>query len=116
MANQWSLGPEKKIQPKKQVRFANKVEYEPAEPEPRPAPRRREEPSFNWSSLIIAILLFLLVVTNLGPANVFSWEDANEPPHDIAAMLRSPRSGEGTLAKFDYEVAKWSDIDASVFG
>lgn len=116
VANQWSLGPEKKIQPKKQVRFANKVEYEPAEPEPRPAPRRREEPSFNWSSLIIAILLFLLVVTNLGPANVFSWEDANEPPHDIAAMLRSPRSGEGTFAKFDYEVAKWSDIDASVFG
>ncbi|KAL4937329.1 hypothetical protein BDV06DRAFT_227052 [Aspergillus oleicola] len=122
-ASNWSLGPgERKKPSKKVVRFAEKVEFEP----PRKQPSKKWEPqisqkapgwSFNWSHLIIAFLLFLLFVSNMGSEDSkVSWEQVNTRPDDIVAKLRSSGQASAKPTIIDYEVARWSDVNPSIYG
>ncbi|KAL4805165.1 hypothetical protein BDV18DRAFT_161562 [Aspergillus unguis] len=119
VADKWTLGPPRDSKPKKQVRFANKVEFEPTYKEPLPRrvyTRPRPVGQFNWSAVVIALLLILLVATNVYRGPIFSWSEANQRPEDIVAKLRTPGPGEGTNPVVDFEVAKWSDVDPRTFG
>ncbi|KAL4750573.1 hypothetical protein BDW72DRAFT_203840 [Aspergillus terricola var. indicus] len=113
--NKWTLGPEKKdIAVKtatKHVRFARKVEYEPAWPAQRIYYEPRSEYTFSWSHATIAILLVLLFVSHLQPDEGQSWRVANERPEDVVAKLRVSGAGEARVPVVDFEVGKWADVD-----
>ncbi|KAL4913871.1 hypothetical protein BDW62DRAFT_191641 [Aspergillus aurantiobrunneus] len=105
VASKWTLGPEMTEQPTK--------DWTPSQRSAKPS-----EWSFSWSHVIIAMLVFLLFLSNLGTLEEpkVSWKEANRRPEDIVAKLRTPGQGDGKVTIIDFEVARWSDVDASVFG
>ncbi|KAL4967570.1 uncharacterized protein BDV14DRAFT_197934 [Aspergillus stella-maris] len=132
-ASTWSLGPgERKKLPNKIVRFAEKVEYEPEKKKKKDSKEwdLDQEPteietvnekapgwSFNWTHLIIAFLLFLLFASNMGPEDSRGgWQNANTRPDDIVAKLRSSGQAGAKPTIIDFEVARWSDVDPSIYG
>ncbi|KAL4924240.1 uncharacterized protein BDV17DRAFT_275090 [Aspergillus undulatus] len=123
----WSLGPGLRKKPSnKIVRFAEQVEYEPEqttktweqEQEQVTEPSRTAPGwSFNWSHLIIAFLLFLLLVSNMAPEEPkVSWKEANTRPDEIVAKLRSAGQSSPHPVIIDFEVGRWSDVDPSIYG
>ncbi|KAL4778743.1 hypothetical protein BJX76DRAFT_127115 [Aspergillus varians] len=127
VASKWELGPqmEKKKSNKQLVRFKKspeRVEYESYEPTKEWTPDQKSpqtpEWSLGWSQMIIAFLIFLLFFSNMGKPEEpkVSWKESNKRPEDIVAKIRNPAQGNGKVTIIDFEVAKWSDVDASVFG
>ncbi|KAL4792399.1 hypothetical protein BDV19DRAFT_368777 [Aspergillus venezuelensis] len=128
----WSLGSgERKKPSNKIVRFAEKVEYEPEkkkkdsndwdrDQEPTEIVTTSEKApgwSFNWTHLIITFLLFLLFASNMAPEDSRSrWQNANTRPDDIVAKLRSSGQAGAKPTIIDFEVARWSDVDPSIYG
>ncbi|KAL4948700.1 hypothetical protein BDW69DRAFT_189015 [Aspergillus filifer] len=132
-ASTWSLGPgERKKPSNKTVRFAEKLEYEPEkkkmkdsrdwdlDPDSTEIETNSEKApgwSLKWSHLLIAFLLFLLFVSNMGPEDPRGgWQDANTRPDDIVAKLRSSGQAGAKPTIIDFEVARWSDVDPSIYG
>ncbi|KAL3480450.1 hypothetical protein BJX99DRAFT_220261 [Aspergillus californicus] len=128
VANNWSLGPEKdKSKGKKQVRFAKVVEYEPKR---RATVDESEEQSqglnhkgfgwsISWSHVIIAMLIVLLFVSNMSTPEdpKQGWRNANKSPEDATLRSSGGSGGHGSRpTMLDFEVARWSDVDPSVYG
>ncbi|KAL6228959.1 hypothetical protein BDW75DRAFT_235553 [Aspergillus navahoensis] len=119
MTTKWTLGPEKKKvaeTAKKHVRFAKKVEYEPDWPAQRDSYGPPSGYAFSWSHVTIAILLVLLLISHTETNVEWSWSEANKRPEDIVAKLRVPGPGNARVSVMDFEVGKWSDVDAGILG
>ncbi|KAL2844588.1 hypothetical protein BJY01DRAFT_248097 [Aspergillus pseudoustus] len=118
----WTLGPERA--PKKQVRFAKDVDYEPKRatfivPEKK-APQKPQS-KINWSHLLILILMLLLWWSNLGSRpedKKYTWKMANKEPEEFAAQLRNSHGEMDSRAVriLEFEVGRFSDIDPGVSG
>ncbi|KAL2851725.1 hypothetical protein BJX68DRAFT_265973 [Aspergillus pseudodeflectus] len=121
IADKWTLGPERA--PKKQVRFAKDVDFEPRHVDQRPAPERKEPqtPQFriNWAHMLIILLTFLLWWSNLGSPEdpKQTWKMANRKPDEFAAKLRNTHEMDSRAVKIiEFEVGRFSDIDPGVIG
>jgi hypothetical protein len=120
IADKWTLGPERA--PKKQVRFAKDVDFEPRREEQRPAPERKEPntPQFriNWAHILIILLTFLLWWSNLGSPEdpKQTWKMANRKPDEFATRLRNTHEDSRTVRIIEFEVGRFSDIDPGVIG
>ncbi|KAL4900212.1 hypothetical protein BDW74DRAFT_170978 [Aspergillus multicolor] len=131
----WTIGPAQKAKSKgknkskgktregkKQVRFADvdDIEIEPTlrlQQTMGYESRHQDDSSFQWSHLIIAILLVLLMISHLAPdVRVWSWQNANVQPEDIVARMRVPGPGDARVPVMDFAVGKVSDVDAGISG
>ncbi|KAL4885822.1 hypothetical protein BJY04DRAFT_214020 [Aspergillus karnatakaensis] len=132
VAKTWTLGPDMSKKKKKNVRFNDKVEYEPSDS----GSERRSEPSgpprgpgafIDFLSAMIRVLLIIVLLLSVCVLlqYIFSlifqraipgeWIDANVLPNDIASRIRS--SGpDGRPKVYEFEVARWSDVDAEIYG
>ncbi|KAL4871432.1 hypothetical protein BDV12DRAFT_194494 [Aspergillus spectabilis] len=137
LAKKWTLGPDAGSKKKKnQVRFADNIDYEPDQADPEWTPEEFRPLGYRtrWSTVmnilaviirvLLVVLLLLLVWTILQfiVSLVFeqsipgAWIDANELPHDIASQIRKAGAGNGRPRIMEFEAARWSDVDAAIFG
>ncbi|KAL5338385.1 hypothetical protein BJX70DRAFT_366924 [Aspergillus crustosus] len=131
----WNLGPDKSK--KKQVRFADKVDYEPEQDYAESASDEAQVvpvavPNFalfvDLMNVIIRIFVILFLALGIwlllqrifieifGRTIPGAWIDANELPHDIASRVRMSGAASGRPRILEFEAARWSDVDAAVFG
>jgi hypothetical protein len=66
--------------------------------------------------LVIWSILQFIVSLNFEQSIPGAWIDANEFPQDTASRIRMAGPGKGRPRIIEFESARWSDIDAAVFG
>ncbi|PTU19761.1 hypothetical protein P175DRAFT_0524094 [Aspergillus ochraceoroseus IBT 24754] len=68
-----------------------------------------------WVILFLALWLFLSHCSQVDHKK--EWLRANEDPERLLAMLRGPEANAaGGVTVMDFEIARWSDVDASALG
>ncbi|OJJ02129.1 hypothetical protein ASPVEDRAFT_41603, partial [Aspergillus versicolor CBS 583.65] len=132
-ASDWNLGPDPKERCRKEDKTGKPQQVVRYIAEPTVIPDRDKpigydwplesgdkapEGSFNWSQVIIAILLLLLFFSNMARPEdpIVTWKDVNKNPQSMVAKLRTPVRSDAGIAPtiVDFEVARWSDIDPSI--